>query len=505
MLGIIRMKKYIFTCMLAIILSFLNAQTVSILYFNDAHEIAPVLDDLGERGGVARLKTIVDSVKKENPETIVVFGGDCAGGTLFGALYHGHPQIEAFNRIPVDIASFGQHDFDFGVENNMQLIEESGFQWITSNLVGEDGTSYADLPKYLILEQSGIRIGFIGLTDAMETTKQSENIHQIELPEAAKNTIRMIGNENVDFIIAITQTNSETNKRLLNDIPEIDAILTEERSETITEVSYIGKKPIISPCGNIGSVARLDIRKEADTFTTFLAAYPVNKNVESDPIMKAFEKKYQQALEEKLNEELAFLKSPLIAGITTDHASRWKETNVGNLLTDSFREYFQADIAVLNGGGIRADAQEGPFTVKDAMALIPFGNRICLIEMSGEDIMSLLEHGTSAVEEKAGRFLQISGASYSYNPQKEPYDRIVQVIIGNEPLEKSEIYKVALPDYILHGGDGFLIDKNINILVYPDAAPKDIEIFISYCQKRKEIEAKMEGRITVINTENTED
>lgn len=89
---------------------------ISILNFNDAHEISPVLDKLGERGGAARLKTVVDQLRRENPQTLVTFSGDLAGGKLFGGVFQGFPMVEVFNQLPIDIAGFGQHDFDFGAE-----------------------------------------------------------------------------------------------------------------------------------------------------------------------------------------------------------------------------------------------------------------------------------------------------------------------------------------------------------------------------------------------------
>ena len=498
------MRKTVLIFTLLIITFFLNAQTLTVLYFNDAHEISPVVDDLGERGGISRVKAIVDEVKKENPHTVVIFGGDCAGGTLFGAMYHGLPMVEAFNKIPVDIANFGQHDFDFGVDENLKLIQNSQFDWITSNLIDDKNEPYADLSIYKIVELSGITIGFIGLTDAMTTTTRSENIQQKDLLEAAAIAVRQLVEHSVDVIVAITQTNFETNESLMMNLPEIDAILTEERSEIISEIYYCGKRPIISPCGNMGSIARLNFTKSQNTLNISLQIYPVDASVEPDIALKELEDSYQNKLEKELSSTISYLKIPLIAGITNDHACRWKETNIGNLLTDSFRNYYDADIAILNGGGIRADAAAGSFTVKDAQAIIPFENRICLIEISGKEILQILEHGSAAVEEKAGRFLQISGAQYRYDWKNEAGNRIVDVTIGNEKLDENKMYTVALPDYILEGGDGFNIQKNCIVVVTPDSAPKDIEIFINYCKERKEIEVKLEGRITVINKEVSE-
>ena len=493
------MRKIVLILILLLITSLLNAQTATILYFNDAHEIAPVFDDLGERGGISRVKAIVDEIKRENPHTLVIFGGDCAGGTLFGAIYHGLPMVEAFNKIPVDIANFGQHDFDFGLDENLKLIQNSQFDWITSNLINDKNEPYADLPIYKIVELSGITIGFIGLTDAMTTTTRSENIQQKDLLEAAAFAVKQLVKHDVDIIVAITQTNLETNENLMMNFPEIDAILTEERSEIVTEIYYCGERPIISPCGNMGSIARLNFTKSQNTLNISLQIYPVDASVESDIALKELEDSYQNKLEKELSSAITYLKTPLVAGITSDHASRWKETNIGNLLTDSFRDYYGADIAILNGGGIRADAAAGPFTVKNAQAIIPFGNQICLIEMSGKKILQILEHGSAAVEEKAGRFLQISGAKYRYDWIAEAGNRIVGVTIGNEKLDENKMYTVALPDYILEGGDGFDIQNNCTVLVTPDSAPKDIEIFINYCRKMKEVDVKLEGRITVIN------
>lgn len=497
------MRRIILIFALLLITSSLNAQVATILYFNDAHEIAPVVDELGERGGISRVKTIIDSVKKENHHTLVVFGGDCAGGTLFGAMYHGLPIVEAFNKIPVDIANFGQHDFDFGLDENLKLIKNSQFDWINSNLVDEEDEPYADLPVYKIEELSGITIGFLGLTDAMVTTTRSENIKQKDLLEAAAIAVKQLIGHGVDVIVAITQTNFETNEKLMINFPEIDAILTEERSEVISEIYYCGKRPIISPCGNMGSIVRLDFEKTDNIITTSLQIYPVDSSVEPDVTLKKLEDSYQNKLEKELSSTITYLKTPLIAGITSDHASRWKETNVGNLLTDSFRDYYNANIAVLNGGGIRADAASGPFTVKDAQAIIPFGNQICLIEMSGKEFLKILEHGTAAVEEKAGRFLQISGAKYHYDWNSEPGNRIVALSINDKKYNEDQLYTIALPGYILEGGDGFNIQNNCTVMIASDSAPQDIEIFIDYCKKRTEIDAKLEGRITVINKEDT--
>ena len=118
----------------------------TVLYVTDAHEIAPVVDRHGDRGGVARLKTVVERVKAEHPGALLVFGGDLAGGTLFGGAFRGEPMVDALSRVGVGLASFGQHDFDFGAAHAKALVTRSAFPWITSNLVDGEGRPFASLP-----------------------------------------------------------------------------------------------------------------------------------------------------------------------------------------------------------------------------------------------------------------------------------------------------------------------------------------------------------------------
>ncbi|WP_010500958.1 5'-nucleotidase [Paenibacillus elgii] len=205
-----------------------GSPSVSLLYFNDGHEISPVIDKLGTRGGVARIKTLVDSVAGEK---IVAFGGDLGGGTLFGGVFKGHPMVEAFNRLPVDVANFGQHDFDAGVPNTLELIKNSRFQWISSNLIGSDGKPFGQVPEYVVMEKQGIRIGILGLTSAMETTMRDERVKSLNVIESAQKAVDKLKQSKVDLIVALTQEPVADDKALLAAIPDIQAVFTEEEAE----------------------------------------------------------------------------------------------------------------------------------------------------------------------------------------------------------------------------------------------------------------------------------
>lgn len=471
-----------------------NKDVASLIYFNDAHEISPVTNEYGERGGVARLKTVLDNIDSTHKNSIWIFGGDLAGGSLFGSFYHGFPMVDAFNQMPIDYANFGQHDFDFGTTVSHKLVSGSRFQWFTSNIVDQNGQSFSGLPTFIVKEINGIRVGLIGLTDAMNTTTPDKEVIQLDLLEAAKKALSELNTNTPDFIVAVTQTSFETNQLLLEKLPQLDAILTEEVSEYLTDIKYIGNRPVISVCGNLGSVAQLILQKNKRGKSVSVKVYTVDSNVEENPQLKQLQHYYQQQLDSNLNTIIAQTTVDLDAGISSDFSCRWKESNLGNLITDAYRYYFETDISVINGGGIRANILTGNVTERDIRAVLPFANSIVKAELSGKEIQNLLEQGVSEVEKRAGRFLQISGARYSYNPKQAPGKRITQITIGGKILDPEDTYSVALPEFILLGGDSFRIEPKF---INTSNAHLDIDLLREYLQQNNPISSQLEGRIEI--------
>ena len=495
------MKKFIFIFCLFSNFLFGKDMVATLLYFNDSHVIYPVIDKHGERGGVARLKTIVDMVKKENKNTLVLQGGDLGGGVLFGAIYHGFPMIEAFNRIPIDISNFGQHEFDFGVTEARNLVKASKFEWISSNLKESSGEAFEKSKEYIIRDLNGIKIGFLGTTDGMDTTIQTTEIYQEDIFKSIEKNIKPLIKSKVDFIVLLTQSEPELNIEILEKFPEINAILAEEKSEKYNLVTYVGEKPIVSPQGNMGSVVKLDIIKSSNgNISQTLELIPLNNQVKSDKEMFELEEYYRQKLENDLGIVIANSTVKIDSGFGENHHARYEESNAGNLISDAYKNYFNTQIGFINGGGIRANINAGDFKLKDAISLLPFSNKVSAYNYSGEIILQALEHGVSSVDKKAGRFLQVSGLTYEYNPNLEVGSRISNVKIDGKPLEKDTIYSVALPLYIKNGGDGFEMLKSISSEHNSkNEETIDSEILIEYIKNIKEINSKLEGRIKVIN------
>lgn len=492
------MKKLLLSFLL--ISSLVVAQEkATLLYFNDSHVIYPVVDKHGERGGVARAKTLVDSVKKENKNTIVLQGGDLGGGVLFGAVYHGFPMIEAFNKMPIDISNFGQHEFDFGVTEARNLVNKSKFQWINTNLKESSGKPFNNSKEYIVKKIGDFKVGFLGTTDGMETTIQTTEIYQEDIIKSIGENLEKLKKEKVDFIVLLTQSEPELNIEILEKYPEINAVLAEEKSEKYNFVTYVGEKPIVSPQGNMGSIVKIDIFKNKDgKIKQSLEFLPVDNSVPSDKEMLKLEEFYKEKLDRDLGTVIAKNNVKLDSGFGENHHARYEESNVGNLIADAYKNHFNTEIAFMNGGGIRANIESGDFRLRDAISILPFSNKVGAFKYSGKTIVEALEHGVSSVDKKAGRFLQVSGMEYSYNPKNEVGSRVSNVIINGKPIQLETIYTVALPLYIKNGGDGFQMLKNTMGVVEIDSEKNiDSDIFIDYVKKIKVLNPKLEGRIVV--------
>lgn len=455
-----------------------QAQEVNLLYFTDAHRIFPVEDVEGGRGGVARLKTIADEIRKENPNTFLIHGGDLCGGVLFGGMYKGLPMIEAFNEIPVDICNFGQHEFDFGVPHTLKLLEKSKSQWFSSNLKNRDGDVFANLPEYLVKKIGGLRIGFIGLTDAMNTTMKTEEVVQEDLLVAVSTVIEKIGK--LDFLVLVTQTGLNNNRKLLEQFPQIDLILTEEQYEYESNVFYKGATPIVATAGNMSSIARVSLKKNERPLVQII---PLNAKVKPEKYMRDMEIYYKNDMELQLSQKISYLKVPLgfRAGIIG-------ESLAGNLISDAFREWHKSDVGLINGGGIRADLSTGAFTLKSARSLLPFGNKICQIVIKGHELKSILKNAASS---KKGQLLHVSGIQYQYF---EAEDKI-EVQWKNKDLQDDDLLTVSLNNYLLGKLKG---DFEILIDEYHANALEDFEVLRQYCENFKVLEPKLEKRFEIV-------
>ncbi len=433
------------------------------------------MDRHGDRGGVARLKTVVDGRKTEDPGALLVFGGDLAGGTLFGGVFRGEPMVDALGRAGVGLASFGQHDFDFGAAHARALVARSAFPWLTSNLVDRNGRPFAGLPTHKLLRVGGLSVGFVGLTDDFGTTTQEGSVVQTGLVEAAARETAALRREGAEAVVVLTQAGFEANRRILLEVPGVDAVLTEEESEAESVVRWVGGRPVAAPCGNLGSVVELVLERKGGHVTSRLGTHPVDASVVPDPVLARGEREWMAKLGEKLAAPIGSLAA------TLDNAgSLERETGLGDLVADAFREASGADVALVLGSSLRAPLPSGPLTRRHAMAVLPFGNRVVTVELTGAGLRAALERAFSSIGRRSGSLLQVSGLSVAGDLAAPEGRRLLEVRAGDAPLRDDAVYRIAVSSHLASGGDGHAEIAAGKHLEGGEAAPLDADALAAH-------------------------
>jgi 5'-nucleotidase len=184
---------------------------------------------------------------------------------------------------------------------------------------------------------------------------------------------------------------------------------------------------------------------------------------------------------------------------------RTRETNMADFIADIYRESTGADVALLNGGSIRADSEIEPGDImrRDVLGMLPYNNRIVKIQITGAILRAALEYGVASMGpgEQPGRFPQVSGIRYSYDARLKPGARLTSLTVNGNPLDDKRNYTLALNDYVaLKAGDGYDMFRNAKVLIGPDDAPREADVLMKAITSVPSIAPKVDGRITRVDT-----
>lgn len=428
---------------------------VRILYFNDAHEPDMVSTEGGLLGGVARMKTVVDSIRQSSPDALLLFGGDLGGGTLAGKLYRGSIMVDFLSEIGVDYANYGQHDFDYGLDNTQALTRRSKFTWISSNTLTTEGSPIDGSVPFVIHRIGSTSIGIIGLVDKVDTSSPRSGITQRDIMDCAKSAIGHLSG--VDYIIAITQMNSKLNEQLLTECPEIDLVLGEETSQYITNVHFVGDKMIIDGCGNMGHLVEVSLRGEQGSQA--ISVHPISTAVKPD---ERLERRVQA-----INEEIASRLGVRLGTVPLDHIRTRHQ--IGEMVAGIFREHYGTDMALVQSGGIRADLTDGDITLRDIYSILPYENRIIPVRLPGRSIRRLIEKAVNDGADAALAGVEVTSS-----------DESLTIYVNGVHLDDSRDYTIALSEYVTSGGGGFDVISESSYMMPLDKADKDSDILIKY-------------------------
>ncbi len=470
---------------------------VTLLQVNNVYQFAPV--DQGASGGIGRVLTLRKAIVKENPNTLFLMAGDTISPSVESITYKGAQMIEAWNAVGLDYATFGNHEFDFGPDVLKQRIKESKFGWIAANVIDtKTGKTFDDVPRFVVREFGGVKIGIFGivLPETKMTSKPGPDVEFRSPCETAKEVVSELHSQGVKVVIALTHLSMREDKEVAR-CANVNLIIG-GHEHTLLE-SHAGVAPIFKMTADARELGRIDLNISPTTGeleSIDWKVIPVNNTTPEAPEFAAIYKKYAALLAE--------LAQPIgrtsVALDARSAENRTRETNVGNFITDAFRKAMVADVALMNGGSVRADELIGPgrLTRRDLLSILPFKNKLIKIQLSGATLRAALEHGVSrsAEDSQPGGFPQVSGVEFSFDASRKPGARLVDVKVNGLPLDDNKKYTLTTTTFLaLDGGDGYTMLKDSTVVTPPERAPLDVDVVMKAITSVRSIAPKVQGRI----------
>ena len=479
--------------------AFAQSAKLTLLHVNDVYEISPK----GGKGGLAELMTLLRQERARADNHITTLGGDLISPSVMSGLTKGKQMINLMNALRLDVAGFGNHEFDFGSNVLKERIAASEFTWLATNTLGFDGRPFGGAQATMLRRVGDLTVGLFSLLTPETETLSSPDAGVTFSPvmDAASAAVESLKEQGADFIIALTHLDIARDRELARSVKGIDVILGGHDHDPIT--FYEGGTLILKAGydAHYLAVADIVIEKKEGRRGIEVSMLPQwrlisTSGVTPDPEIAALVKTFEGLLDEVLDVAVGTAAVELDSRRAT---VRTMESKMGNLIAVAIRAGVGAEIGFTNGGGIRGDRTYGvgsTLTRKDVLTELPFGNVVVLIELSGADLLAAVENGVGRVEDVAGRFPQVSGMSFVFDPKREKGSRVVDIKVGGHPLDKAKLYKVATNDYMYGGGDGYAALTKGNAIVDVSGAKLMATMVMDYIVERGTVAPKVEGRIT---------
>ncbi len=474
-----------------------DKKDIMILYTSDIH------CGIDEGFGYAGLEQICKYEQEKGYEVILVDDGDNIQGDPLGLLTKGDALIDLMNKMGYSVAIPGNHEFDYGVDNFLSLAEKAQFKYISCNFQYK-GENVFD--PYVIREIGGRKIGFVGVTTPTTITASKPTLFEDENGEfvysflqdetgegvynAVQSAVDNARKEGAEYVIVLGHLGNEEQCRpwtyadVISHTNGIDAFLDGHSHDTdqVIMKNKDGKEVPRSACGTkMQHIGWCRIPAEGEV-TAGIYSWTLD---DSAPEVLGIENEMSTAVKEARGSISKLLEGKIAVSeqemtiydpVAVDpewgkvRMIRRAETNLGDLCTDAYRFVTGADIALLGGGGIRVSIPAGDVTMKNMYEVFPFGNEICVVQATGQQILDALEWGAAAVPGESGGFMQVSGLSYEIHTYIDSTctkdvngmftgvageRRVRNVKVNGTPIDPDALYNVAGNDYwFLNGGDG---------------------------------------------------
>ena len=443
--------------------------------------------------GLPIAKGLYDKIKSEN--SIILDSGDMFHGTNEALINDGEGIVKVANGMGYAGAALGSNDFNFGYERLLEIKEELNYPILCANFY-VDGKRVFE--PYDMLTVGGKKVAVFELiTDHVAKTSKIKDLKNLEVKdpvEEAKGVLKEIRNK-ADVVIMVSYLGDNIDEELVKKVEGIDLVLSGRRHNLYTKAVKVNNT-YIAEAGAWGT--HLGI---ADIYFKDSKVKKITWRVESTTKESYADEKMNSIAEEYHKKALVYQKKVVgESKVDLDGKRiniRTGETNFGDLMADAMRYQGNADIALMNGGGIRESIVAGKINMYQIQKALPFSNSIITIRATGDQIVKALERGVKKYPDaKNGAFLQVSGIKYTIDGSKEVGKRIKDVYVGNEPIDRKKSYTVALSDYIYYGGDDYVEFEDCEIL---DSGELLSNVLAHYIKEKKTITTIQMNRVTFVN------
>lgn len=540
------MKKQILTLSAAAFMAALTCQTafaldhdVVILHTNDTH------CGIEENMGYAGLVWYENQMKEETPYVALVDAGDAIQGAPVGTLSEGEYLVQIMNKAGYDFAVPGNHEFDYGMEKLLGLSARLDCGYSACNFVNLPSKTQVFAP-YRIMEYDDIQVAFVGVATPESITKSTPAYFQDQfgryrfsfcedetgeaLYSQVQSAVDQARGEGADYVIMVGHlgdngtTEKWSSRCVIANTTGIDAAIDGHSHEVCVEnvPNENGEMVVLTQTGTkFANIGKLTITTDGQIQASHVSAVTdaegdPAKDAEMESFINGIKSQYEESLKVVLGRtDVDLMDKDPETGL---RAVRKAETNLGDLCADASRYMMGADIGFMNGGGIRAGIEAGDITYEDALSVFPYGNMICMVEISGQKIKDALEMGVKNYPEESGGFIHVSGLTYTVDssvPSSVVLDekrnfvsvdgeyRVRDIYVGEEPLDVNRTYTLASHNYWLKsGGDGMSMLMGCPIL--KDETMVDVDTITSYISEylggtvgEEYKDPRGQGRITI--------
>jgi len=470
-----------------------NTRKLRLVTFNDFYEIQPV----GGLGGAARVASLVRRLRAQEPATLVLFAGDLLSPSVMSSVFKGQQMISALNGIGVDYATIGNHELDFGLPVLKARLAESKSIWLSANIIeSATGAPVPGTQADALVTVGNVKVGLFGLAyDFTPILSNKDEVKFLDPIATAQAEVARLRKQGAEYVVVLSHQDAADDCALSKQVPGIDFIVGGHDHAAMLDTDC-GNAPFIKATSDARNIWSVDADLSGKSPVYAYANLPVSAALPEDPRLARTVAGYAAELDADFGRTIGQADVALDA---TQKSVRGRESNLGDLIADAVRAAAGSDIGVMNGGSIRSDRSYpvGAVTKKDIFTILPFGNTLVVVQASGAVVRQMIENSVSQIESGAGRFLQVSGMTYRFDPALPSGKRVTDISVGGQPLDEARTYSVAINDYLYSGGDGYSMLVGLPAGTEPSEGPLLAQIVSDAIAKAGHVAPMLDGRITI--------